>query len=299
MAHACGVSRRTIFRDLSTLRESDVPLVYDENLEQYRIPGTYYLPPTNFTPEEAMTLIVLCNDLGDRNQLPFFHSARSAALKLEGSLPDRLRELLRASGQRVEIRLGSTNPLTGQEPIYEQLTEALRRHCSARIGYRGPLDKEEISTRLRPYRLMFSRRSWYVVGRSSLHRQVRTFNVGRIRRLELLDDHYEIPRGFSIDRYLRNAWRLIPEPGPDREVVVRFGKLVAQNVAEVRWHKTQRLHFNPDGTLDFHVTVSGLNEISWWILGYADQAEVLEPDELRRIVVAKARRMLKQYEDEA
>jgi len=59
------------------------------------------------------------------------------------------------------------------------------------------------------------------------------------------------------------AWHLIPEPGPDREVLVRFDKMVAQNVAEVVWHKTQRLSFNPDGTLDFRVTVSGLGEISW------------------------------------
>ena len=31
----------------------------------------------------------------------------------------------------------------------------------------------------------------------------------------------------------------------------------AQNVAEVAWHKAQRAEFNSDGTLDFHVTVSG------------------------------------------
>jgi proteasome accessory factor B len=134
-----------------------------------------------------------------------------------------------------------------------------------------------------------------VIGRSSLHRGTRTFNVGRIVRLEPLDDPYEIPRGFSIDRYLRNAWHLIPEPGPDREVVVRFARKVAQNVAEVAWHKTQRLQFLPDGSLDFSVTVSGLSEIAWWILGYGDQAEVLQPPELRQIIVGHAVRMLQRY----
>jgi len=77
-------------------------------------------------------------------------------------------------------------------------------------------------------------------------------------------------------------------------VVIRFSKLVAQNVAEVNWHKTQRLALNDDGSLDFKVTVSGLNEISWWILGYGDQAEVLKPAKLRRLVadrVAKTARL--------
>ena len=54
LAQACGVSRRTIFRDLDTLRQAGVPLVYDDENQHYHIPGTYFLPPTNFTPEEAL-----------------------------------------------------------------------------------------------------------------------------------------------------------------------------------------------------------------------------------------------------
>ena len=192
------------------------------------------------------------------------------------------------------MRLPPSNPLHGQKPLYDQLLEAIAQLRCVRIRYRSPIE-DEISTRLHPYRLLFNRRSWYVIGRSSLHRSTRTFNVGRIRDLELLDDRYQIPRGFSVARYLRNAWQMIPEPGPDQEVVVRFSPLVAQNVAEVAWHKTQRLRFNDDGTLDFCVTVSGLREISWWILGYGDQAEVLRPPELRRIVAAHAARMLEKY----
>ena len=84
---------------------------------------------------------------------------------------------------------------------------------------------------------------------------------------------------------------------PDREVVVRFSKLVAQNVAEVRWHKTQQLQFNDDGTLDFQVTVSGLKEISWWILGYGDQAEVLAPPKLRQLVAERTERAAAQYRE--
>jgi proteasome accessory factor B len=128
---------------------------------------------------------------------------------------------------------------------------------------------------------------------------VRTFNVGRILSLESLDESYRIPRGFSIDRHLRNAWRLIPEQGPDRDVVVRFSSMVADNVAEVAWHKTQRGKRNADGTLDFHVTVSGLQEISWWIMGYGDQAEVLQPSELRQMVALRAIRMAQLYANDA
>jgi proteasome accessory factor B len=63
------------------------------------------------------------------------------------------------------------------------------------------------------------------------------------------------------------------------------------------WHKTQELHWQPDGTLEFHAQVSGLQEIGWWILGYGDQAEVLRPAKLRKLVAQRAANMHKLYAD--
>jgi predicted DNA-binding transcriptional regulator YafY len=296
LSQACGVSRRTIFRDVDLLRQSGIPVAFDEVQECYRIPGACLLPPTNFTPDEAMALLVLCHELGDGRGLPFLGPARTAAVKLESALPARLRAQLRNVTSAINIQPPPNNPLEGCQPLYEQLLEAVANRRNVRIRYGSLKEQKEIVTRLSPYRLFFSRRSWYVVGRSSVHRAKRTFNLGRISQIEPLDDHFQVPRGFSIERYLRNAWHMIPEPGPDRQVVVHFTELVAQNVAEVNWHKTQRLNFRDDGSLDYHVKVSGLNEISWWILGYGDQAEVLEPPQLRRMVAERAKRMAEMYE---
>jgi len=46
---------------------------------------------------------------------------------------------------------------------------------------------------------------------------------------------------------------------------------VAGNVAEVLWHQTQRVEWNDDGSIEFHATVDGLGEITWWLLGYGSQ----------------------------
>jgi len=295
LAQACGVSRRSIFRDLDLLRQSGVPVAFDESRQCYRIPGACLLPPTNFTPEEALALLVLCHELGNGHGLPFLEPARSAAVKLGSTLPARLRDQLRNVLASVHIQPTPNNPLEGRKPVYEQLLAAIAGRRNVRIRYDSLQEQKEISTRLSSYRMFFSRRSWYVVGRSSIHRAKRTFNLARILQIEPLEDQFQIPRGFSVERYLRNAWHMIPERGRDHEVVVRFSRLVARNVAEVNWHKTQRLEFRDDGTLDFHATVSGLNEISWWILGYGDQAEALHPPQLRELVAARARRMAEQY----
>ncbi len=287
-----------MFRDLDALRMAGVPVEFDPARERYHVAPGHLLPATNFTPDEALALIVLCHELGDRRNLPFFDAARRAAVKLQASLPARLHDALRRAAESVQIHLPQTNPLLAKSPIYQQLLGALADRRAVRIRYRRPGETEVLQTKVLPYRMLFSRRSWYLIGRSSIHRATRTFNVGRILDLAVLDDAYRIPRGFSIDRYLRNAWHLIPEPGPDREVTVRFAPRVAENVAEVTWHKTQRLQMLPDGSLDYHVTVSGLREISWWILGYGDQAEVLKPPELRRIVAGHVGRLAEVYAGE-
>jgi proteasome accessory factor B len=249
----------------------------------------------NFTPEEALALVVLCHDLSEQLPAMFFGPARSAALKLQSSLPARLRQTVQSTGPAVQVQLVPINRLEGMGAVYGQLLTAVTERRGVRIRYRSLAEEQTISTRLHPYRLLFSRRTWYAIGRSSLHRATRTFNVGRIVELEMLDDRFRVPRGFSIERYLRNAWHLIAEPGPDHEVVVHFDKKVAQNVAEVAWHKTQRLEFLPDGSLNYRVTVSGLGEISWWILGYGDCAEVLHPPALRALVAERVARMAQRY----
>ncbi len=295
MAVECRISRRTLFRDLDVLREAGLPLAFDRELQAYRIPQTYLLPPTNFTPEEALAVLVLCDELGADNRLPFYGPAQSAALKLQAALPAALRRHLSEVTGAIRIRLGPGAALGDKQTVYQQLVDAISRRQCVRLQYDSYAEGAVIQTRLSPYRLMFSRRAWYVIGRSSLHRQTRVFHLGRVRTIEPTEDCYRIPRGFSLERHLRNAWHLIPERGPDRAVRIRFGKLVARNVAEVQWHKTQQVEFIADGSLDFQVKVSGLNEISWWVLGYGDQAEVLDPPELRLLVGRQAARMAARY----
>ncbi len=137
-----------------------------------------------------------------------------------------------------------------------------------------------------------------MVGYSSMHNEVRTFNLMRIESLTVLKKRFSIPSTFDLDERIGNAWALIPGTGPDEHVVVKFGSLVAHNVAQVKWHKSQRTHFHADGSLTFRATVSGLEEIGWWILRYGDQAEVKSPLKLRRNIARRVRNMAVAYKND-
>jgi predicted DNA-binding transcriptional regulator YafY len=297
LAAQCGISRRTVFRDLEVLRRADVPLKLDDEFQVYHLAESHFLPPAKFSAEESLAVLVLCHELGDVRQMPFLAPAHTAAVKIENSFPSALRKQIRGQADAIQIRMNQISPIADQSHVYQNLLDAIPKRRCVRIRYDSYFDGQIIQTCLPPYRVVFSRHSWYVIGRSSIHRSVRTFNLTRIRQLEPTEDSYEIPRNFSLDRYLGNAWHIVPDADPDSDITVRFGKKVARNVAEVKWHKTRRLKWTDDGALEFTAKVKGLKEISWWILGYGDQAEVIKPPELRKLVATHARRMLRKYKD--
>jgi proteasome accessory factor B len=285
LAELCRVSRRTVFRDLRTLRESGLPVRFDEGRRGFLLDRPPYLRPMDFSLAEALSLLVLCDRLaGTSRGIAFQGLARSAALKLLSALPPRLREHVGERSEQIDVRIAPVNPLKGLEDEFRKVERALAERRHLRIVYDSYSDKNVLTTLLSPYRLMFHRRSWYVVGRSSIHRAVRTFNVGRIRKSEPLDSHYEIPPRFSLDRHFGKAWSFIRDRGERHEVVVRFQERVARNVADVVWHKTQELSWNDDKTLNFTVTVDGLREIVHWVLRYGSEAEVLRPEKLRAMI---------------
>lgn len=292
----CNVSRRTIFRDIGTLQHAGLNVVLDEDRQGYYLPHRLMFPPSELSISEALSLLLICQELGGtEGGIPFHAAARSAAWKVCQKMPQHIRELLGDAAGAVSIHLDAHNQLSAAQPQYDAVMRGLLERRQVRIDYDAASPEGRILTVLEAYRILFRRRSWYVIGRSSVHRQVRVFNIGRIRQAEMLEQAYEIPPRFSLERFLGNAWNLIRDPHGPVEVVIRFAPQVARNVAEVRWHKTQQTALLPDGSLEFRVTVDGIEEISWWILGYGDRAEVLQPAALREKLRTHAEHMLNLY----
>ncbi len=291
------VTERQVFRDIKALRHQGYSIETNPETRNYEVHNTVLLPGTKFEMEEVLALMTLCMTDGEPERTPFMKAARRAAMKLRNSLPPAMQDDLRDVGRALTIMPEPIHPLKDFQAIFDELFEAYQSRRSVRIRYKGPTEPE-FETVLEPYRLLFCRHSWYVIGRSSRHHERRTFHIGRITNLEKTNASFEIPLGFTLKQYLGNAWRMIREPGPDQKVTVRFAPRVAQNVADVLWHPTQRIVWNEDGSIDYTVTVSGLGEISWWILGYGREAKVLKPDALRKMIKKHVEDMLELYREE-
>lgn len=295
LAKACGVGRRTIFRDMDTLRSGGVPIEFDSKAQRYSVCPEFFGSPSDLSVEEALALWALAGSVGSEPQFPIYADAHSALTKLEASLPNEVRRQFVKLSKAIRIIPHKVAHLGKKAPIYHDLIAAILNRRAVEIEYSSLTEWDRIKTKIKPYVLLFCQHSWYVVGHSSYHQEVRNFNLLRIEAMNVLKQRYSIPKSFDWDEHLGGAWNMIREGDRDNHVVVRFGSLVAKNVAEVHWHDSQRTKFMPDGSLIFQVSVSGLSEIAWWIMGYGDQAEVLKPTALRRQISRRIQKMAALY----
>jgi len=280
LAQLFGTSRRTVFRDLKELGQIGVPYEFDAKSGGYSIDPQFFLPPVDLNIQEALSLLILVHKARNQVQLPFKNSAMIAAMKIENNLPSNIRNYCRDVLGQVSIKEQAIADCGGLDKHFGILKDAILKTRRLKMDYDSLFDKGTITTELSPYHIFFNRRAWYVIGHSGFHNQVRTFKLNRIAALEQMDKCFIDGEHFDIQEYLGRAWSMIPE-GQIYDIKLLFKPKVAANVAEVKWHSTQKCTFNKDGSAIIEFRVDGLGEITWWILGYGDQVEILSPSKLR------------------
>ena len=289
-----GVSKRTIFRDLKELQSIGVPYKFNAKDGGYSIDPKFFLPPVDFTLAEALSILTLVHKVRNHLPMPFRNSALLAGLKLENNLPAEVRSYCQTSLQKVTIAPAQYSTTKSLDSTYLAIQRAIRAKTTLSLLYYSPYEQQFIDTMLHPYHLLYKNRAWYVIGFSGFHKMVRTFNLSRIKTIKPLDDHFSDGDNFDVNEYLGRAWSLIPE-GRLYNIKLKFSPLVAHNVSEIQWHSTQQTQWNEDGSATLSFRVDGLGEISWWVLGYGDQVQVLEPASLRTKVLEKAQAVIENH----
>ncbi len=292
LAKLFRTTKRTIFRDLKDLKNIGIPCQYDTQKRGYIIDPQFFLPPVDLNLQEALGLLMLVHSAGSYIQAPFRSAALLAALKIESNLPAEIRRSCNTSLKNISIYAGAQAPMGKLNKIFDSLLSAITKHRTVYLDYDSLFENKIISLELNPYHLSFNRRAWYIIGFSRMHNEVRTFKLGRIKELRVLNKCFVSHRKFDPNEYFSNAWSMIPE-GKIYDIRLRFLPKVARNVTEVFWHKTQRNTYNKDGSVIIEFRVDGLGEILWWILGYGDQVEVIAPKLLRNQIRKVAQNVIK------
>ncbi len=296
LAKMLGLSRRTVFRDLKDLQKAGVPCHYNKETGSYTINPNFNLPSPSLSTQEALGLLLLVYKARNHIHLPFKDSVLRAALKIESNLPGKIKRYCNTALQNIYIKAEPQARTDLLDKIFAQLQEAVLRKRVVNIRYYFPHERRSIGTNLSPYHLMYNDRAWYVLGKSGLHKRICTFKLNHIEELNILDKCFIEDEKFDVHEYLGRAWSMAPE-GKLYNVKLRFLPEVAHSVAEVQWHSTQTLTFEDDGSAIVEFRVDGLNEITWWLLGYGDKVQILAPEILQRKIIKIAQNSVKQNKE--
>lgn len=279
LADRIGVSKRTIYRDLDAMDlDAGLPIWSDRG--RYGLEGGAFLPPLALTLHEATTLFLAARMLAKTSDE---HDSEliGAFVKLAHILPPVLAEHIRATVDAFAAT--PANPTFTR--VFRVLAEAWAGRRVVEIEYdAGVYDpsKGPRRTRVRPLAIEPSAltHALYLIGFDEGRGGRRTFKVERILSASLTPETFEAPTGEAPARELLRAWDVIADEEP-LDVVIRFSPAVAKRAAETRWHPSQEIEEQPDGSLLWRGRVAGMREIRIWIMGWGADAEVLEPPELR------------------
>ena len=286
------VDKGTIQRYIDLLRDMGIGIV-PRGKQGYEMVSDFFLPALNLNFEEALALVTAARFYQAAEGEQAIEVLNGAIRKITSDLPKGTNETLNQIAPQIEVPHQQVSQIDEIEPHRETLYEAIRERRKVNMAYNAFSSGRREQHRLSPYAVLFRKHAWYVIGHTEKSNQILTFRINRIHSLFISLVPYTIPADFSVQKYMEKSWDF--RLGPETHVVIEFAPRIAPLIREVQWHSTQKIHENTDGGLRFEATVAGWQEVGWWVMSWGDEAEVIEPKELREWVAETARKMVRVY----
>jgi predicted DNA-binding transcriptional regulator YafY len=130
-----------------------------------------------------------------------------------------------------------------------------------------------------PYDIVFTSGMWYVVANCG-DEGLRFFRLDRVEAVELLEERYERPKGFSLEAVLREG-KALQAAAPDT-LRVRYSARIARWIAEREGKAVEA-----DGSLVLEHPLADADWAVRHVLQYGPDAEVLAPVAVREEIVRR------------
>jgi predicted DNA-binding transcriptional regulator YafY len=288
MAKHLGVSRRTAERLRNTLDRVTGGLIAtltDEGHKRWKLPTAKFSAFTTPTLEELAELKLAAKRKRQEGSAPEAERLEVLALKLENVLP---RSTLRRYEPDLDGLLEGTGVVARPGPkalINPEITDSLRAALlsmqQVRLTYRRRDTGEVSRPRVYPYGFLTGSRL-YLVGFNP-HPKVleyRLYVLANIDAVEVLDRAYERDPSFDLQSYSTRSFGTYWD-GEMYDVEWRFKPEVAGDARQFRFHPSQVLTDQPDGSVVVTFCASGLTEMVWHLFTWGDGVEIVRPQALK------------------
>lgn len=293
LAEYFEVNPKTIQRDIEYMRVMlGAPIIWDFKRKGYFYEKAWMFLPSIFLKErEAEAMLVTKRVLQQYDGTPYYSEISRALDKVLQCLPD----AIPADSFFNVYSFESPVTTPGSLRLFTELEDGIRQHMKVSVLYSAPTTKEVTRRVIHPYRLHYANATWYLLAWCELRQDIRAFVVSRMKEVKLmLDESFAMKKDFDPDVFISGMF--FQQVGPDvHQVKIRFSADIAPWILERRWHNSQELTVHEDGSLTLVMRVSSLEAVQNWVLSYGEEAEVLEPDMLCRMVYDRAQGVSRLY----
>lgn len=293
LARRLEVSEETIRRDIDALKTApyNLPIAFHRAANSY-----YYHPPTSgfpigagLTSRELMALVVARQAFDSFRGGSSGEHLRAPAAKLTGTLNA---EALTTGMTNLErlVSFHHSRECLGDLAVFDTLCVALLEQRSVLVEYvrKGVPDFTARSLSLHPYHLAYIHDRWVLVAVDSRDdvAELKTFELSRIRRAEVQRSAFKRYGDLDPVQHLGGL-----NQAGRKSIRVRVSRAEAERIRDRHWHLGQPLPKTKDESVDLNFNPDELQAITDWLITFADDCEVIEPQELRE-QVARKRAML-------
>lgn len=191
------VSERTIYRDISDLAASGVPIDGEAGVG-YRIATSFDLPPLMFTHNEIDALVIGARFVESWGGPQLALGARSALAKIASALPHDKRATLESA--RLFAPGFFVDPVPGER--LELMRRAMRERRIAELDYSDAKGSSSVR-HVRPLGLYFWGDAWSLAAWCELRQDFRNFRLDRIVNLRLRDELFIDEPGKRLEDFVR------------------------------------------------------------------------------------------------
>lgn len=295
------VDLKTIRRDLVLLRAIGCALeeiTGKRNLKSWKLstppPG---LPALKFNYLEVVALFLSHRLLDPLADTCLWKESRTAISKIRAHLDQSALKLIDRIAAGFHFTTGGHGSYSDQFELIEQLQLAVEDRRIAQVIYHPVRTGKPETYETYPLGFVYHRGLLYLVAHVPTRRGIRHFKINRMQHAEAWAFKFDPPAGFILSDHLKGAFGVYVEAGDQQhQVRVRFTTTpITRHVSESKWHPSQTLVPNSDGSLIAEFTLSSLKEVKSWILSFGPNAQALEPPELVQQIQSDIARMVTVY----
>ena len=276
-----GVDVETFLQDLAALTARDhAPGGFVESVaggvEHGRVVlrTSHFLRPLRLTVPETCALelgLAMLAASSPPDEQPAITRARARVRKAIVQTP----AMSTGGAEQWQAAAPSADPETLQP-----LRAALRTRHKVRVAYARSAGDEPSDRIVRPYALVPSHGTWYLIAFCERSDNIRFFRLDRMSEVVLLPESYEVPDAAPVQELMRNG-KPFHAPAA-RTLTVRYSSRIARWIAE-----REKMELAPDGSLTVEHPLADEEWAIRHVLQYGPDAEILEPEEMRARIVAR------------